>query len=601
MKKFLSVFLVLTFLLSLLAGTAITVYSADSDEVIFPDETLREYMVLNFDKDKDGYISKSDITFDASKTDQITIDLSQSDVYSLSGLDEIVITGNVSWMYVTLNFERTRLAQVGEIFNLIRKYPNVKFYVNLASTVIEDADLQMVEPISYDDLSDSAWNSLNLSFSNISSISNLEGYRFARLDISYTNLHSTCHGDNIQSLYAVGANGDLQRILESLAAEEVALSADYLMMLHPQSLRSLIIEDINVLLSNETFTNFMGNCMSLEDLQMRNTIVDDFSVLQSLNIQRFTFVDGLSWTRRAALGSGDFINGKHHGDRVLEQILKIPSITSITMDMCSVTDLTPLASTDKSVSLYNVWVSMDYKNNQSIYNELSANYKLTVSSTYYAGETEQKLVDGQGTDITVKTHADKKYYLQGDNVTYTITLTNNGATTLNLKLQTAVDGRETITYKKGSPSETVSIPAGQSVTKTTTVVIGNDGLYGVTLGSLIMTDDKVMGAVKYPKVIKSGVVKLLKPAAVVGESASVLRVSGEHSSNVKKLEIVAVDGDVLATDLDRENKRGFNIGLKIPEKYWPSDSEPKKTLDIKAITTDTEGIPQPQIWLALIF
>lgn len=596
MKKLLSIILAFSMALSL-SSAALTAAADDDYDINFPDSAMNDYMVLNFDKNMDGKVQKSEFVLTEEDIGSRNVFTLPDEVASTVGFGELSIKGNV-WITINCDTYESRLNDVSGLFEAAKQNKENKecvFHFELGGMEIAGKDWAKIPPV------ETSGGSANIELympgpidGDSISLASLEGYRITALTLGgYVEKgYSGQYLEQLDASYSYGPGlTELLQKAPSLNRLEVNLHEAYALN-NTSSLHDLRVYGLQGAEANNEFARLMQKDMrNLEYLQIWNTSVMDLTPLKNLNIWQLYVGDYQHYA-----GEESVLNGKTAGDRIMEQISDIPSLSYIELRGYEVTDLTPIesfSSQGKYFDLYGNRISLEYKNNKAIYDKLnSGTYSQCsianqfASDCYYGGAIE--CLATENGSLAVSASVDKKSFADGDVITETLTITNNGATARSCDLYFNTDDQYwgKINIKNGSRRQTVTnLAPGQTVKKTISFSCTDFSDYYLYSGALLVDGEKSFG-IGFDVLRKRDTVSVWSTQTTVRDLPVSVNVS--CAPDMQKVQIVAEDGTVIKT-LAYSGGTWVSEDISIPEKYWPAKGAAPKKVKIKAVVTDDEG------------
>lgn len=586
MKKLLSIIIVLSMVLPFSASAVEategqTVQWMSADAVInFPDEVLREYMISKFDKNGDDQIQQSEITFG---NETVSIDLAYKHVKDTTGL-ECIIFNVTSYACLRFNFRDSEVKNIVPLFECLVRNPNVRCYMNLSGTMIEDSDLAKIPTpaklptnlyaglsLTIDDTSqlhDYSPLSKNYAIDELSMRRNVVS---TGMDCRYiTNVSHTTG-----SLDAEGTTGEGFYQMLQQPPDVVRISGDAVQYVSKTyGMRYLYIVDN---FSDDDLRSF-ADTGSVRFIGFIKTQVTDITPVKNLFVKELRF-EGPS------NGLIPNVGGKNIGDCILEQAVEIPSIKELSFSRSGVTDLTPLQNNSniEKYSFDDECIALAYKNNKIIYDELKS--KIKFLRTYPSADVEI-FEYPDGTKLSFQASSNKMSYANGDVITNTITLTNEGTTHANFDLAFFIQDNywDLIDVKNGDRNQAVTnLAPGESIRKTISFETNNYKLSRLESDVIIRVGQSA---------VKKHISSLAQRVVYLSTSGFIrtrnMHVSGICAPDMAKVQIKTSDDELVADIYNYAGTTSFSSDIQIPEKYWPEVGGTNK-INIKAVIVDKNG------------
>lgn len=606
MKKLLSIIIVAVMMVSYsatviasAANNAVNFILEEEDYgIFFPDPVLREFMLLHFDRNLDGRIKKSEITFDY--TENIVIDLSNTDVIDTEGLQHISFLGGNEYEdeYITENTNpQIEIELIGStvqnilpLFKMLVNNKNILCRMNLWGC--SGANFSGISEL-VDNNEKTGFLDINMNYTYISDCSGLQGYRVAKFEYVNARIEKGFSSDCLMYLNVTDSIGDgIITILENSPISELHASNDIVScMNNTDNLERLEMQGD---FTNDGLTKLMSkNVNKLSNITLNNTLVTDFTPLYDKNIVYLHYDCNNSVV-------DTIINGKTLGDYLLSQIPNIPSLELIWISDCRITDLTPIASfndsDEKSMYLAGNWISLAYKNNKEIFEhrkEINSEFEYYTAmsiSRPFSTNAVSSFSDGKGIDLQFEPSVNRKSFTNGDIITETIKITNTGTETADFNMYFNIQDEdwEKINIVNGSRTYSVkNLEPGQSIKKTVSFSSTGfeKGFYGIYSGILMCIGNDVAG-VAFPRVnFRDNVFLYTAGTAICDRPMSI---KGTCVSDMQSIQIQTADGEVIADVDGYSGGTAFGTDIIIPEKYHP-DKGGTNTIQIKAVVTDKEG------------
>lgn len=626
MKKIISAVIALVMALSCsataitaAAENAVNLMAAGDDYVVeFPDPVLKEYMVLNFDTNRDGMVQKSEI----SNLDNVWIYLGGK-VVDATGLEEIQIRdgGQLHIRSRNDSWTRDKLKNIDALLEKLQNNPdNAKYYLYFDNT----------GQGGYSDLDDSSFDCVDRSVNPNVIKNSLEHYE---LYIQIGNSRQWSEASKISNLDWVGPLGVTELQLNDGAYDKPFVgNPDYSM------LKKLIVWDsashsapgvCSLVNSSPKLSQwwyadgealeYLANPEALEDLMVWNctneqlaALVERGNSLPNLREIEFRYCDELSdvsplqntEVRHIECTSVDgYTNGKNNSDIIFEQICNNPNkLSYIRFDWGNLSDLTPLKNSafilsaeKRNIDLLGTTASLAYKDNKAIYDEvhslpnvsfsLDCCYNRWHSSNDYSAQ--DSLSFPNGTSLDIKTSVNRKSYINGEPLTYTANITNTGSSSADFDLFFSMNDKcwDKINILNGSRQVSVSnLAPGESVTKTISFSTTKDFNDFMCMSVSVHTGSAV-DRIKALLLRSRSAVSLNGVNSVLaGDTISLF---GTCAPDMAGVQIVDGNGDVLYTP-DYKGGTSFKAEFPVPENYIPAVGE-INTMKIKAVVTDKDG------------